>query len=82
MLKYARKLDVHIVYNVEKAKVKIGNEFFDETCQLQKLLFNLTVQSDLERANQMSLQGPFLGMCNIQVKVSHSILYNWSVTIL
>ena len=79
-MRYARNLVVHIVYNGEKAKVKIGKEIFDETCQLQKLLFNLTVQSDLERANQMSLQGPFLGMCNIQVKASHSVLYNCSIS--
>lgn len=79
MSTYARKLDVQVVYIDGKTKVIIGNEFFDETCQLQKVLFNLTIHRDVEKSKQMCLQGPFLGMCNIQVKASHSVLYYWSI---
>ena len=45
----------------------------------QKALFNITVERELERAKSLSIQGLFLGMEDIQLKLSHSFLYNWSL---
>ena len=79
MLRYTRKLDVVFTYFNEKAIVRIGDKRFDDSCSLQKILFRLTVDRDLEKAKQLSIQGPYLCLSPIHLKSSHSVLYNWSI---
>ena len=76
MLRYARKLGVIVTYFNEKAIVRIGDKRFDDSCSLQKVLCRLTVKCDLEKAKQLSIQGPYLRLSGIQLKSSHSVLYN------
>ena len=79
MLRYARKLGVIVTYFNEKAIVRIGDKRFDDSCSLQKVLFRLTIDRDLEKVKQLSIQGPYLCLSGIQLKSSHSVLYNWSI---
>ena len=53
MLRYARKLGVIVTYFNEKAIVRIGDKRFDDSCSLQKVLFRLTFDRDLEKAKQL-----------------------------
>ena len=76
MLRYARKLDVIVAYFNEKANVRIGDKPFDDSCSLQKVLFRLTVDRDLGKAKQLSIQGPYLCLSGIYLKSSHLVLYN------
>ena len=46
---------------------------------MQSSLFRLTVDRDLEKAKQSSIQGPYLCLSGIQLKSSHSVLYDWSI---
>ena len=50
-----------------------------DSCSLQKVLFRLTVDRDLEKARQLSVHGPYLCLSGIQLKSSHLVLYNWSI---
>ena len=79
MLRHTRKLGVIVTYFNEKAIVRIGDKRFDDSCSLQKVLFRLTIDRDLEKAKQLSIQGPYLCLSGIQLKSSHSVLYNWSI---
>ena len=60
MLRYVRKLVVIVTYFNLKAIVRIGDKDFDDSCSLQKVLFRLTVDDDLEIAKQLSVQGSYL----------------------
>ena len=79
MLRYAGKPSVIVTYFNEKAIVKIGDKRFDDSCSLQKVLFRLTVDRDLKKAKQLSIQGPYLCLFGIQLNSSCSVLYNWSI---
>ena len=80
MLRYARQHSVIVInYFNEKAIVRIGDMRFDDSCSLQKALFRLTIDRDSEKAKQLSIQGPCLCLSGIQLKSSHSVLYNWSI---
>ena len=46
---------------------------------MQSSLFRLAVDRDLEKAKQLSIQGPYLCLSGIHIKSSHSVLYNWSI---
>ena len=76
MLRYARKLNVDVLFKEDRAVIKIADSYYDDNCALQKVIFDSTVERDLERAKTLSIQGPFLGLKDIQLKASHSILYN------
>ena len=43
------------------------------------LKFRLTVDCNLQKAKQLSIQGPYLCLRGIQLKSSHSVLCNWSI---
>ena len=79
MLRYARKLGVIVTYFNEKAIVRIGDKRFDDSCSLQKVLFRLIVDHDLEKAKQLSIQGPYFCLSGVQLKSSHSVLHKWSI---
>ena len=80
MLRYARKLNVEIIFNNGKACVKSGDTIFNDTNNLQKRLFKLCINRDVEKAKQLAIQGPFLGMKGVQLKASHSLFYNWGIS--
>ena len=79
LLRYARKLDISIVFRDGKAGVIIDGKFHDDTSSLQKILFHYTVKRDLIKAKELSIQGCFFGMDGIHLKSSHSIFYNWKI---
>ena len=79
MLSYTRKLGVVFTYFNEKAIVRIGDKRFDDSCSLQKVLFRLTVDRNIEKAKQLSIQGQYLCLSPTHLKSSHSVLYNWSI---
>ena len=79
LLRYARKLDISIVFRDEKAGVILDGKFYDDTSSLQKILFNHTVKRDLISAKELSIQGCYFGMDDIHLKSSHSIFYNWKI---
>ena len=80
MLRYARKLNVEVIFNNGKACVKSGDTIFNDTNNLQKRLFKLCINRDVEKAKQLAIQGPFLGMKGVQLKASHSLFYNWGIS--
>ena len=79
MVRYARKLEVFVVYREEKAAILMDGMILDENSCLQKFLFKRTVLKNIQKAKELSIQGPFLGIENVQIKSSHSIFYNWKV---
>ena len=40
----------------------------------------MTIDRDLQKSKELRIQGPFLGLNDIQIKASHSIFYNWNVS--
>ena len=76
MLRYARNVNVDVLFKEDVAVIKIADSYYDDNCALQKVIFDSTVERDLERAKTLSIQGPFLGLKDIQLKASHSIFYN------
>ena len=72
-------LKVDVPFKKVRAVIKIADSYYDDNCALQKVLFDSTVERDLERAKTLSIQGPFLDLKDIQLKASHSILYNWKI---
>ena len=80
MLRYSRKLDVKVIFRNGKAEVTYKDLILDETPTLQKRLFRITIDSDLQKSKELSIQGPFLGLTDIQIKASHSIFYNWNIS--
>ena len=57
--------------------VLVTGRWLDDKCDLQKVLFNITVERELWKAKSLLIQGSFLGMEDIQLKSLHSFLYNW-----
>ena len=79
MLRYARKIGIRVCFLDDNAMVLVNGRWLDDKCDLQKALFNITVERELEKAKSLSIQGSFLGMEDIQLKSSHSFLYTTGV---
>ena len=79
LLRYARKLDISIVFRDKKADIILDGKFYDDTSSLQKILFHYTVKRDLIKAKEISNQGCYFGMDGIHFRSSHSIFYNWKI---
>ena len=80
ILRYARKLGVKMIFRNGKAEITHNDLTLDETPKLQNRLFRITIDRDLQKSKELSIQGPFLGLNDIQIKASHSILYNWNIS--
>ena len=80
VLRYSRKLGVKVIFRNGKAEVTYEDLILDETPTLEKRLFRITIDSDLQKSKELSIQGPFLGLTDIQIKASHSIFYNWNIS--
>ena len=68
MLRYARKLGVKVFLRNGKAVITHNDLILDETPTLQKRLFRITIDRDLQKSKELSIQGPFLGLDDIQIK--------------
>ena len=68
MLRNSRKLGVKVIFRNGKAEVTYKDLILDETPTLQKRLFRITIDSDLQKSKELSIQGPFLGLTDIQIK--------------
>ena len=79
MVRYARKLGVKITFENDIAVVITNDTIISQGSQLQKSLFSLCTKKDLEKANTLSIQGSFFCLCNVNKKISNTILYNWVV---
>ena len=73
MLQYVRKLGVGITFLNSISVVKVGNKYFDD------VLYKLTINRDIQKARELSIQGPFFCLSDIYLKPSRLVLYNWSV---
>ena len=79
MVRYARKLNVSVIYNEEDmACIKCEGEIY--ITNIRNVLIKRIVKKNLQRAEKLVMQGTFMTMKNIQIKVSHSVLYNWSIS--
>ena len=76
MVRYARKLGVKITFENDIAAVISNDTIISQGSQLQKSLFALCTKKDLEKATTLSIQGPFYCLCNVNKKISNTILYN------
>ena len=77
MVRYARKLDVSVIFNDNRACVKFDGNIYSSGLRI--ILNKRVVKRNLELAKSLAIQGKFLAMPNIQVKASHSVLYNWNI---
>ena len=62
-----------------KAMVLIKGKWCDNQCELQKKLYQLCVEKDVEDSKALTVQGCYINLENVHVKSSHSIYYNWKV---
>ena len=76
---YCRTAGVKLIFDQNIAKLVIKGEIVTYSPNLQKKLYKCFIDKEIEKANDLSIQGNFIGLNGIQVKASHSILYNWSV---
>ena len=79
LVRYCRIAGTKLIYENNVAKVVIKNQVVSYNPNLQKKLYKCFINKELEKASELSLQGNFLGLKNIHIKSSHSLLYNWSV---
>ena len=59
MLRYVRKIDVRDCFLDDNAMMLVNGKWLDDKCDLQKALFNITVERELEKAKSLSIQGEF-----------------------
>ena len=62
MLRYARKLNVDVLFKEDRAA-----QLRLLTVTTMTIIFDSTVERDLERAKTLSIQSPFLGLKDIQL---------------
>ena len=79
MVRYARSLNVDIKYVNDKAMALVKGTWCDNQCELQKKLYQLCVERDVEASKELTVQGCYLNLENVHIKSSHSIYYNWKV---
>ena len=79
LLRYCRKLGVTMKWVGGQAKVQIGNNFYDDEENLKKRLFNLCIEKKIEYAKNLTLQGNYVKINNINGKMSNTIQYNWKL---
>lgn len=79
LLRYCRLAEIQIIFEQNVAKLKIGNEVVSYSSNLQKRLYKCFVNKELTKASGLNIQGNFIGLKGVQIKSSHSLLYNWAV---
>ena len=79
MLRYARKLNVSVIYNNE-GNVCIKMDGVVYASNIRNILNKSLNVKYLESAKKLSIQGTFFTLKNIQIKSSHSVLYNWNIS--
>ena len=78
--RYVRKIDACVDFVNDVATVKINNEVINPTPTLQNALYSYCMKDLLRKANDLSIQGSFFRLSNINKKCSNSIFYNWNVS--
>ena len=78
MVRYTRKLKVSVIYSNDVACIKFGEEFHSKN--IRKILNKKLLNDNIRKAKDLAIQGKFLAMTGIQIKASHSIIYNWNVS--
>ena len=80
LFRFSKKFNVKVHWKENDAKVKIGDEYYDDKADLTKRLFMHSVKRDLNKASTLSLQGTYFNLENIDEKNSHTIYYNWKLS--
>ena len=80
LLRYTRKVGVSLIFVDDKATVRINDKYYNDTKNLQKILFRHTIQSSRTRSSELSIQGAFFNIPHIQLKASHSFMYNHNIS--
>ena len=65
MIRYARKLDVKVVFENNVAVITLNDSIISHGSQLQKSLYSICTRKDLEKATTLSVQGPFFCVNNV-----------------
>ena len=78
-VRYCRLAEVRAIFVDNVAKLIIGDVEVSYDSTLQKKLYRLFVKKELAKASELNIQGNFIGLKGVQIKSSHSLLYNWSV---
>ena len=79
LVRYARKLNVAVIYSDEgTACIKINGVVYHSN--IRDVLNKSLLAKYLESAKKLSIQGSFFTLKNLQIKSSHSVLYNWNIS--
>ena len=76
--RYCRKLDILVQWVDDKATVIIDGEPCN-AINLNKALYNHHVKSAKLHVEELTLQGAYMQLKNIDEKISHTIHYNWKL---
>ena len=79
LIRYSRKLHIKIKWCHEKACVFTQNGKQYGEINLNKKLYEETVEEICRHSNTLKLQGSFLNMLRVDPKLSSNIHYNWAV---
>ena len=79
MVRYARKLNVSVIFNDDDMVcIKCDDQVYANN--IRNVLNKRILKRNLDYVNELAIQGKFLSMPNIQIKASHSVLYNWNIS--
>ena len=79
LLRYTRKLAANLEYRNDKVIVLKNGTKVKPLPTLQKALYNHCINNPLTKANDLSIQGSFFTLQNINRKCSNSFLFNWNI---
>ena len=79
LLRYTRKIAVNLEYRNDKVIVLKNGTKVKPLPTLQKALYNHCINDLLTKANDLSIQGSFFTLQNINRKCSNSFLFNWNI---
>ena len=74
-----RKIAVNLGYRNDKVIVLKNGAEVKPLPMLQKALYNQCINDLLTKANDLSIQGSFFTLQNINRKCSNSFLFNWNI---
>ena len=80
LFRYSKMLNVKVHWKENDAKVKVGDEYYNDKADLTKQLFMHSVKRDLNKASTLSLQGTYFNLENIDVNNSHTICNIWKLS--
>ena len=81
LLRYTRKITVNLKYRNDKFIVLKNGTEVKPLPTLQKALYNHCINDLLTKANDLSIQGSFFTLQNINRKCSNTFLFNWNINL-